>query len=77
MCLTIVEYPILEIDPEVGLSCAFKELQDEKAEVRRYAVIVCIQSKDPRAIEPLRSVFEDEDFEVRFYAKQGVKRLGG
>ncbi len=68
---------ILEIDPDVGLSCAFKELQDEKAEVRRYAVIVCIQSEDPRAIEPLRSVFEDEDFEVRFYAKQGVKRLGG
>ncbi len=66
---------ILEIDPEVGLNWAFKELLDEKAEVRRNAVIVCIQSDDPRAIEPLRSVFEDEDFEVRFYARQGVKRL--
>ncbi len=66
---------ILEIDPEAGLNWAFKELQDEKAEVRRNAVIICIQSDDPRAIEPLRSVFEDEDFEVRFYAKQGVKRL--
>ena len=27
------------------------------------------------ANDPLRLLFEDKDFEVRFYAKQGVKRL--
>ena len=58
-----------------GLSHAIAELQDEQVKVRRNAVIVCILSGDPRVIEPLKSVFEDEDFEVRFYARQGVKRL--
>jgi hypothetical protein len=51
------------------------ELQDENVHIRRNAVIVCILSGDPQVIEPLRSLFEDDDFEVRFYAKQGVKRL--
>lgn len=67
---------ILEIDPDVGLSYAFSELHDEIVEVRRNAVIVCIQSGNQQAIEPLKRLFTDEDFEVRFYAKQGVKRVG-
>lgn len=66
---------IIEIDPDVGLSYAIAELEDENVDVRRNAVIVCIQSGDQIAIDPLKSVFKDEDFEVRFYAKQGVKRL--
>jgi len=66
---------ILSIDPEIGLSSAIDELQDENVEVRRNAVIVCIQSGNARAIDPLKSVLDDEDFEVRFYAKQGIKRL--
>ena len=66
---------ILEIDANIGLSHAIAELSDENVEVRRNAVIVCIQSGDTRTIEPLRSLLEDEDFEVRFYSKQGVKRL--
>jgi protein-S-isoprenylcysteine O-methyltransferase Ste14 len=66
---------ILQIDPGIGLRHAINELQDENVEVRRNAVIVCILTGDPRVIEALRSVFNDEDFEVRFYAKQGVKRL--
>ena len=66
---------ILEIDACIGLSYAIAELSDENVEVRRNAVIVCIQSGDPRAIDPLKALFKDEDFEVRFYAKQGVKCL--
>ena len=66
---------IFHIDPIAGLRYAINELKDENEKVRRNAVVVLIQSGDPRAIEPLRSLFEDEDFEVRFYAKQGVKRL--
>ena len=66
---------ILQIDPGVGLSYAISELNDENVEVKRNAVIVCIQSGNSRAIDPLKSCFEDEDFEVRFYARQGVKLL--
>ncbi|MDF1575924.1 MAG: HEAT repeat domain-containing protein [Bacteroidales bacterium] len=66
---------IVQIDPGIGLTQAIGELQDEHVDVRRNAVIVCIQSGNPRAIEPLKAVFSNEDFEVRFYAKQGVKRL--
>jgi len=28
-----------------------------------------------KCCDPLKSFYEDEDFEVRFYAKQGVKRI--
>ena len=66
---------IMQTDPHQGLNYAFSELQDENVDVRRNAVIICIQSGDARAIDPLKSLYEDEDFEVRFYAKQGVKRL--
>jgi len=66
---------ILEIDPDAGLSYAIAELQDENVEVRRNAVILCIQSGNHKAIEPLKKLYNDDDFEVRFYARQGVKRL--
>jgi len=66
---------IFRIDTAAGLMYAIAELQDDNVEVRRNAVIVCIQSGDPRAIDPLKALFKDEDFEVRFYAKQGVKCL--
>lgn len=66
---------ILDIDPDIGLSYAISELQDENIEVRRNAVIVCIQLGNDKAIEPLKKLYNDDDFEVRFYARQGVKRL--
>jgi len=66
---------IRAIDPGAGLSHAISELQDEQVEVRRNAVIACILSGSKQAIEPLRSKLGDEDFEVRFYARQGIKKL--
>ena len=66
---------IMRIDPVEGLVYAITELRDEKAEVRRNAVITCIQSGDRKVIEPLKKLYRDNDFEVRFYARQGVKRL--
>ncbi len=66
---------IMEIDPVKGLSYASAELKDENVSVRRNAVITCIQTGNQAAKEPLMALFSDEDFEVRFYAKQGVKRL--
>jgi len=66
---------IMRIDPVEGLTYAIDELQDENEEVRRNAVITCIQSGDRRAIEPMTKLYRDNDFEVRFYARQGVKRL--
>jgi len=66
---------IMRIDPVEGLTYAISELLDEKEEVRRNAVITCIMAGDKRAIEPLKKLYSDDDFEVRFYARQGVKRL--
>jgi len=66
---------IMRIDPVEGLTYAIDELQDENEEVRRNAVITCIQSGDRRAIEPMTKLYRDNDFEVRFYARQGMKRL--
>jgi len=66
---------IMDLNPQIGIKYAIKELQDADVHVRRNAVTVCILSGDPQIIEPLEELFEDEDFEVRFYAKQGVKRI--
>jgi HEAT repeat protein len=67
---------ILQIDADTGLGYALSELDDDNVSVRRNAVITCIQTGNLAAKEPLMALFSDEDFEVRFYAKQGVKRLG-
>jgi HEAT repeat protein len=66
---------ILTIDPEKGVMFAIRELQDEDVHVRQNAVTKCILSEDPRVVEPLKAMYHDEDFEVRFYARQGVKRI--
>jgi HEAT repeat protein len=66
---------IMKIDPGSGLTYAISELKDENVDVRRNAVIVCIQSGDKRAIDPLKPLYGDDDFETRFYARQGVKKL--
>lgn len=66
---------IMAIDPDTGVAYAIKELRDENPEVRRNAVITCIRSGDPAVKEPLGSMLGDEDFEVRLYAKQGLKRF--
>jgi protein-S-isoprenylcysteine O-methyltransferase Ste14 len=66
---------IMRIDPGEGLKHAYAELNDNNVEVRRHAVITCIKTGNPDAIEALNTLLEDEDFEVRFYARQGIKRL--
>jgi protein-S-isoprenylcysteine O-methyltransferase Ste14 len=66
---------IMQINPQEGLSYVLSELNDAKVEVRRNAVITCIKTGDPAMVDPLSALLEDEDFEVRFYARQGVKRL--
>ena len=66
---------ILAIDAGAVARCALQELNDENNEVRRNAVMVCIQTRDPLVIEPLKSLKNDPDFEVRFYARQGVKEF--
>ena len=66
---------IMRIDPQKGLPYVFDELNDPQVEIRRNAVITCIKTGDPSVIGPLSAMLDDEDFEVRFYAKQGIKRL--
>jgi len=66
---------IMRIDPREGLPYVYDELNDPQVEIRRNAVITCIKTGDPSVIEPLSAMLDDADFEVRFYAKQGIKRL--
>jgi len=66
---------IIAIDPCIGTDYAILELQDEEVQVRQNAVTQCILSEDPRVVEPLKALFDDEDFEVRFYARQGVRHM--
>ncbi|HER08444.1 MAG TPA: DUF1295 domain-containing protein [Bacteroides sp.] len=66
---------LMVIDPSAGIDHAIGELKDEDVQVRRNAVLACIRSGDPRVIEPLRFLYSDEDFEVRLYARQGIKRM--
>jgi len=66
---------IMEIDPQRGIDYAMEELKDEEVHIRRNAVTLCILSDDPRVVAPLRELFNDDDFEVRFYARQGVRRI--
>jgi HEAT repeat protein len=66
---------IMRIDPGEGLKHAYAELNVKNVEVRRHAVITCIKTGKPEVADALKALFEDEDFEVRFYARQGIKRL--
>lgn len=66
---------LLKIDPAVGIDHAIRELKDGNVHVRRNAVLACIRSGNPRVNDPLRALFNDEDFEVRLYARQGIKRM--
>lgn len=66
---------IMDIDPVTGITYAVAELGDPEVKVRQNAVTRCILSGDPRVVPYLRELFDDEDFEVRFYARQGVKRI--
>ncbi|MGW8316368.1 MAG: HEAT repeat domain-containing protein, partial [Bacteroidales bacterium] len=66
---------IMEIDPAAGVAYAISELKDTDVNVRRNAVMQCILSRNPQVVDPLSELFEDPDFEVRFYARQGVRLL--
>lgn len=66
---------LMKIDQAAGLEYAMEELKDEDVKVRRNAVIVCILSENPAVLVPLKAMYDDDDFEVRFYARQGVKRI--
>lgn len=66
---------IMCIDPDEGVKHAYAELNDKHVEVRRHAVITCIKTGKPEVADALSALLDDEDFEVRFYARQGIKRL--
>ena len=66
---------IMEIDTQQGVEYAIRELKDEETHVRQNAVTQCILSGDPMVVEPLRALSGDPDFEVRFFARQGIKRI--
>jgi HEAT repeat protein len=50
-------------------------LFDENEEVRREAVIALLRIGSPEARQALEGALADEDFEVRLYAEEALKRL--
>jgi len=51
-------------------------LQDEDANVRKWAAFALGEIGDPRAVEPLIEALQDEHWEVRGYAAWSLGRFG-
>lgn len=66
---------LYEIDPDSCFPFIVKALTDDNFQVRRKAVFLLLRDKRPEALEPLRKVIDDEDFETRFYARQAIKMI--
>ena len=50
-------------------------LKDTSREVRRAVVLALTEFRSTKTIEALRSALNNEDFEVRMYAEEGIKRI--
>ncbi|MBN2206548.1 MAG: HEAT repeat domain-containing protein [Candidatus Aminicenantes bacterium] len=59
---------------EKGLGPLQDALKDESPQVRRAAVLALMEFRSPATIEALRGALKDEDFEVRLYAKEALKK---
>ena len=57
------------------MPATLQALRDESAWVRQSAVITLLQIGSPDTREALEAATEDEDWEVRVYAAEALKRL--
>jgi HEAT repeat protein len=60
---------------ERGVSVIAQRLNDEAEAVRREAVIALLRIGSPSARPTLERVADDDDWEVRVYAAEALKRL--
>jgi HEAT repeat protein len=61
---------------EQGIPALQKAVKDSSVEVRRAAVLSLMEFQSEQTIETLRGAMDDEDFEVRMYAKEALKKIG-
>jgi len=66
---------LCEIDSEEAAEIIKNSLHDENANVRRNSVYLILKYKIKSLKEEVRFLFEDEDFETRFYSKIISERL--
>jgi len=64
-----------DIDFQNAKPYIYFALEDEEVRVRRQAVFIILEKLPPDAIDPVSMVLDDEDFEVRFYARQAISRI--
>ncbi len=64
-----------KIDQENSYPYVYEALKDEHPRVRSNAVIILLKQKPVKAIEPLKSVIYDDDYETKFYARQAIKLI--
>ncbi len=68
----------LRAEPAVAGLCVLVQENHEKysVNVRRAAAIALFKIGSPRSVEVLRAAREDQDFEVRLYAAEALRRIG-
>lgn len=64
-----------DIDFENAKPYIYFALEDEEVRVRRQAVFIILEKLPLDAIDPVSRVLDDEDFEVRFYARQALNQI--
>ncbi len=66
---------LYEIDPDTCFPHLVEALGSTEFQIRRNAVMQLLRDKRPEAIQPLRSITRDPDFETRFYAREAIKMI--
>jgi len=64
-----------KIDRDRSMEHIIKALQNSTVNVRRQAVMVLLEDPHPAAIDALRQLDDDPDFETRFYSRQVLRLL--
>jgi HEAT repeat protein/protein-S-isoprenylcysteine O-methyltransferase Ste14 len=59
-----------------GIEPLREALRDESKQVRRAAVLALMEFRSEGTTEALQGALADEDFEVRTYAEEGLKKIG-
>jgi HEAT repeat protein/protein-S-isoprenylcysteine O-methyltransferase Ste14 len=58
-----------------GLPCLHEAADDTSKEVRRAVVLALMEIASDESVEVLRSAVDDDDFEVRLYAREALRRM--
>lgn len=64
-----------ELDFERTKPYLYNALNDERIQVRREVVYLLLEKQPPDAIPYLQKVIDDEEWEIRFYARQTIRKI--